>query len=359
MNIKKKENLVLHRAALSNSENKIKNIMFIYFDSLSRQQFHRKLTQLSSLFNGLFDKSHANYESFEFIKYHTFESNYLHKSINSMFYGTDKIYDNYKDNEAKKPMHILSHLKKNGFITAQSANICSKHLSSIYSNSFKDEFDHENIAMFCDPSYYNNNPKKKNIKGFQSSLKRCLFGKDSYEHVINYGKMFWETYSESHKFLRMGFFDGNEKSGEVVKYLDNFLVNFILELINQGKFYKTALFLVSSKGELEAGIYNVDRKSEYFFERNLGSFFILMNKYSIDEEIIQKIRNNMQNFVTPYDVYDTMLGMIYNCYDMNCFQGISHKSSNGNSVFNDINGFERNCEKYKEISDNNCHCKKY
>ena len=359
MSIKKKENLILQRIILSKSSSKIKNIMFIYIDSLSRQQLHRKLSQLSNLFSELLDNSHSNYESFEFFKYHTFESNYAHKSINSMFYGTDKIYEDYKNNEEKKSFHILSHLKKNGYITAQSANICSKHLSSIYYNSFKDEFDHENIAMFCDPSYYINNPKKRNIKGIYSSLQRCLFGKDTYEYVINYGRMFWETYPESNKFLRLGFFDGNEKSGEVIKHLDTYLVNFILELINQGKFYKTALFLVSSKGELESGIYNVDRKSEYFFERNLGSWFILMNKYSIEEKIIQKIRSNSQTFVTPYDVYDTMLSMIYDCYDMDCFQGISHKSNNGNSVFNTINGFERNCGKYKEINENDCHCKNY
>ena len=67
----------------------------------------------------------------------------------------------------------------------------------------------------------------------------------------------------------------------------------------------------------------------------------------------------MQNFVTPYDVYDTLLSIIYDCYDINCTEKIKHRSINGISAFNSINGFERNCEKYKEISENGCHCKKY
>ena len=67
----------------------------------------------------------------------------------------------------------------------------------------------------------------------------------------------------------------------------------------------------------------------------------------------------MQNFVTPYDVYDSLLSIINNCYNSECYTKISHKSENGNSIFNNINGYERNCENYKEIKENGCHCIKY
>ena len=358
MSINKNKTLVDERKKLTNYATKIKNIIFIYFDSLSRAQFHRKLKSFSSFLSDIFNDGHSNYESFEFFKYHTLNNYNLHQSNNIMFYGTNTLLTDYT-NEEQKPLHILSHLKNKGYITAQSANICSKQLSSPYYKSFIEEFDHENIAMFCDPSYFISNPKYKNIKGIHSSLKRCLFGKDSFEYVINYGNLFWETYSESNKFLRLGFFDGNERSGEVIKYLDDALVNFILKLINEGKFYKTVLFLVSGKGEIEAGIYNENKKSEYFFEKNLGSWFIILNKYGIEDEIIQNVRNNLQNFVTPYDVYDSLLSIINNCYNLECDRNILHKSQNGNSIFNSINEYERNCEKYKEIKDNGCHCIKY
>ena len=358
MSINKNNELVDERKKSTNFSGKIRNIIFIYFDSLSRAQFHRKLKTFSSFLSDIFNNAHSNYESFEFFKYHTLNNYNLYQSNNIMFYGTNTLLTD-STNEEQKPLNILSHLKNKGYITAQSANICSKQLSNSYYKDFKEEFDHENIAMFCDPSYFNTNPKKKNIKGIHSSLKRCLFGKDSFEYVINYGQLFWEKYGESNKFLRLGFFDGNERSGEVIRYLDDALVNFIINLINEGKFYKTALFLVSSKGEIEAGIYNKNKKSEYFFEKNLGSWFIIMNKYGIEDEIIQNVRNNMQKFVTPYDVYDSLLSIINNCYNLECYEKIAHKSENGNSIFNNINGYERNCENYKEIKENGCHCKKY
>ena len=357
MKIKKNNNLIEQNKKLAKSSNKIRNILFFYFDSLSRQQIHRKLKDFSSLFSELFNEAHANYESFEFFKYHTFD-NYNHQSTQAIFYGVDSLYNNYKNNE-NKPMNILSHLKQNGYITAQTANICSKHLSSPFHNLFTEEFDHENIGMFCDPSYSMINQKNFNIKGIHSSLKRCIYGKESFEYIINYGKMFWDTYPENNKFLRMGFYDNSERSGEVVKYLDEHLSDFILNIINEGKFRKSIIILVSGTGEIEAGIYDRNVKSEYYFEKNLGSWFILLNKNGLDKEIIQKMRNNQQNFVTPYDVYDTMLSIIYDCYDQNCFEKISHKSINGNSIFMDINGKERNCEKYKEIRPHDCHCIKY
>ena len=352
MEISKNKSLIEERNLVSNKNSKIKNILFIYFDSLSRANLHRKLKSFEGLLSEIYNNQHPNYESFEFLKYHVFDSYNTNINKQSMFYGTNIIFNNEENHR-----NILSHLKQNGFITGQSSNICSKYLSDIYVNSLNEEFDHENIGMFCDPNYFITNQKNYNIKGTSSSFRRCLYGKDSYEYVFNYGKLFWEAYSESNKFLRLGFFDGNEKTGEVIKYLDEYFVDFVLDLINGGKFQKTALILVSGKGSLEYGIFDKIKKTEFFYEKNLGSWFILLNKYGFESKIIESLRNNSQTFVTPYDVYDTMLSIIYNCYDLECFKNIKYKSSNGNTVFNNINVFERNCEKYKEISE--CQCIKY
>ena len=352
MEISKNKSLAEERNLLSNKNSKIKNILFIYFDSLSRAHLHRKFKNFESLLTEIYNNQHPNYESFEFLKYHVFDSYNTNINKQSMFYGTDILFNNDENHR-----NILSHLKQNGFITAQSSNICSKYLSDFYVKSLNEEFDHENIGMFCDPNYFITNQKNYNIKGTSSSFRRCLYGKDSYEYVFNYGKLFWEAYSENNKFLRLGFFDGNEKSGEVVKYLDEYMVDFVLDLINGGKFQKTVLLLVSGKGSFEYGIFDKIKKTEFFYEKNLGSLFILLNKYGFESKIIENLRNNSQAFVTPYDIYDTMLGIIYNCYDLECFKDIKYRSNNGNTVFNNIDAFGRNCEQYKEI--NECQCIKY
>ena len=350
MNINKNVTLEKERKSLSIPNAKIKNIIMIYFDTLSRAHFHRRFSDFSSFISDLDDLTNNNYASFEFMKYHTFGTEGFNPTLLSMFFGKNSFTH-------EKPIHIISHLKKKGYITAQSANVCSQNLNkNINYEIINDKFDYENIAMFCDPLYNLANIKNSNIKGINSSIKRCLYGKNSYEYVFNYGKIFWDAYPNNNKFLLLGLFDGSEKSGEVVKYMDNALSDFLLDLINKKKFHRTALFLVSSTGELKMGIYN-KMNTEYFYEKNLGSFFLVLHRAGIEQDIIDKIKINEQSFVTAYDIYDSLLSIGYNCYDDNCWKEIKNKSKNGKSVFSLIDGKKRNCNSYfSEIKDNECFC---
>ena len=350
MNINKNVTLEKERKSLSIPNAKIKNIIMIYFDTLSRAHFHRRFSDFSSFISDLDDLTNNNYASFEFMKYHTFGTEGFNPTLLSMFFGKNSFTH-------EKPIHIISHLKKKGYITAQSANVCSQNLNkNINYEIINDKFDYENIAMFCDPLYNLANVKNSNIKGINSSIKRCLYGKNSYEYVFNYGKIFWDAYPNNNKFLLLGLFDGSEKSGEVVKYMDNALSDFLLDLINKKKFHRTALFLVSSTGELKMGIYN-KMNTEYFYEKNLGSFFLVLHRAGIEQDIIDKIKINEQSFVTAYDIYDSLLSIGYDCYDDNCWKEIKNKSKNGKSVFSLIDGKKRNCNFYfSEIKDNECFC---
>ena len=350
MNINKNTSLESERKSLSYADAKIKNIIVLYFDSLSRAQFHRKLSDFSSFISDISDLTNNNYDSFEFFKYHTFGTEGFNPTSLSMFFGKNIL-------SPEKNVHMISHLKNNGYITAQSANICSQNLNkNINYNIINDKFDYENIAMFCDPLYNLANTKNYNIKGINSSIKRCLYGKNSYEYVLNYGKIFWNTYPDNNKFLLLGFFDGSEKSGQVVKYMDNSLSDFLLNLINKKQFHKTALFIVSSTGELKMGVFNkID--SEYFYEKNLGSFFIVLHRAGMKQDIIDNLKSNQQSFVTAYDIYDSILSIAYNCFEDECWKNIKNISKNGKSVFGVIDSKKRNCYNYfSEIKQNECFC---
>ena len=354
MNINPNKTLIDERKKLEKEDSNIKNILVIYFDTLSRSHFHRKFNAFSNLFTDLFNGKHNSYESFEFMKYHNFDDFDSDFNTQPMFFGTDDIKTHGENHK-----NIISILKQNGFITAQSSNKCSKDLLSLNPKNLYDEFDHENIAMFCDPSYYNLNPKTTNIKGINSVFKRCLFGLDSYKYVIEYGKLFWETYKDSKKFLRLGLFDGNERSGEVIKYLDDYITDFVLDLVNNGRFHKTVLFLVSSKGGIDSGIFETSKNTEFISEMNLGAWLILLNKRGLDKQIIENLSNNMQTFVTPYDIYNSLLSIAYNCYDNDCYGKMEYKNNKGNSVFLMINDYDRNCDRYPEIEIEACKCIKY
>jgi hypothetical protein len=349
MDIKKNITLENERKQLTNYNAKIRNIIIIYFDSLSRAHFHRKFSDFSSFVSDMSDLTNNNYDSFEFFKYHTFGNEDINPTLLSMFYGQSTLPN-------EESSHIISNLKKKGFITAQSSNICSQILNkNINTNIMKEKFDHENIAMFCDPLYNSLNVKNTNIKGINSAVKRCLYGKNTYEYVLEYGTKFWNAYPDNNKFLLLGLFDGSERSGEVVKYMDYSLSDFLIDLINQRKFHKTALFVVSASGELKKGVFN-KYDSEYFYEKNLGSFFIILNRSGMEQELINNMKNNQQSFVTAYDIYDTLLSIGNNCYDDICWEKMENKSRYGKNVFSVINSKERVCENYEEIKEGECYC---
>ena len=58
--------------------------------------------------------------------------------------------------------------------------------------------------------------------------------------------------------------------------------------------------------------------------------------------------------VTPYDIHDTMVDMIYG------YENLKIKSRYGKSLFRNINGMERNCDNYEElIKSDLCRCIKF
>lgn len=368
------------------------NILFIYLDSVSRVQFIQKFVFLRNFLESFSkgeDKNKNensplnNYQSIQFFKYHSInDDNYPKLSTQSMFYGINYLSNN--ESQIKPPFpHILTHLKKTGYITAQSANICSKEFLAYqknkefnYFNRIKniEEYDYENIAMFCDPYYfiyndfhrYNNKDVINNVKYINSKLKRCLYGKNTLEYVLEYGKLFWKLYPDQKKFLRLGFFDGDEGSLQVIRYLDIYLTNFLKELLNENLLENTLVFIVSDQGNMYSSIFNKEVFNDFDIERYLGSWFMLVDKKKLREEDLLNILNNQQNFVTAYDIYDTLLYYAYG----NCEQVYTNKEENeelykkykslyGQSVFSYISSYDRKCNNYIEISKNMCRCKNY
>ena len=340
----------------------INNILFIYIDSLSRSHFFRKMKLVTNFLEKFYNNNETNYESFQFMKYQTFKRDYYEPSIQTIFYKkANNLFPLYHN------IHIISLLKEKGYITGQSANICSKEFYlndfEIETNFFKktliEEYDHENIAMFCDPFYFDyKTSNRKNIKGINSSIKSCLYGKNSFEYVLEYGYQFWTKYKENKRFLRLGFFDGNEKTGEVIKYLDNYLYEFLNKLYKDKLLSNTILFIVSGQGNTNTELYDNFNYEDFWIEKYIGTFFILIDKSNnlINENCLMNIKKNEQNMVTPYDIESTLESIFNN----NICNEIKEKEEDinkkGKSIFNAINSKERNCQKYKQTIEEVCRC---
>ena len=292
------------------------------------------------------NKKDLQFKSYQFLKYHTFAA-FTQKNVQPMFYG-EKM-----DPISSNGTSLIKYIKMQGYITGQSTNLCSKELFVTMNNCLNEvefsDFDHENIAMFCDPNYYDRTNPYPAFGGPFSIVRHCLYQRDSYEYVIEYGKQFWETYKENKKFLRLSFIDAHEGTGEVIKYLDKPIYDFLIYLLNNNLLKDTAIFFASDHGNGMPGIYNVINSDDFLYENVLG--FLVLVLYDIkDENKIKNLEKNQQTFVSPYDIHDTLIDIIYN--------GLKREimSRNGESLFRYINPMERSCLNYSELSKDLCRC---
>ena len=267
INIEKNETLAEERKKLGIENNsKFNNILFLFIDSLSREHFKRKLKKTTKFIEQFMKKEkEMEYKSYQFMKYTTFDA-FTQMSAQPMFYG-EKM-----DPQTSNGTFILKYMKQRGYVTGQSINLCSRELFVTMNNCLNNvefsDFDHENVAMFCDANYYNRDNPYPLLQGGFAAIRRCLYGKDTFEYVLEYGKKFWETYKDNKKFLRLGFIDAHERTQEVVKYLDEPLYLFLNDLFKKKLLENTAIFLLVIM-EMECMDYIEIFKLMIFFSKEL------------------------------------------------------------------------------------------
>ena len=339
ISINKNQELIKTRKKLYESlplkeKPKYSNILFLYIDAISRPEFIRSMKHTQNFLSKYYYNS-SKYSFYQMLKYQNFIF-FTQQNVNPMFFGESMFNSNGTS--------ILHHIKRKGYITGQANNICTRQLYDIEDNYTQnisyESFDHENIAMFCDPNFYNPENRFTPYMGPYSIRRRCLYGKDTFEYVLEYGQKFWETYLNEKKFLRLSFQDAHEGTLEVVKYLDKKLAEFLGFFWHKKYLEDTAIFLVSDHGNNMIGFYNILQVEDYVLEKTLGTWLmILPKKINVDEK---NIEINQQRLVTPYDIHDTLLDMFG--YKLND----KVYSRKGKSIFSEINGLERNCDFYKQ-----------
>ncbi len=332
-----------------NKSSLFNNVFILYEDSLSRKEFLRKLPKTKKLIEKYMYYSREIKEkpisSFQFFKYHN-----LHKitapNVVPMFYGIP-------NGSKEKAFTFLKYYKESGFITGQSILLCSKepfdpgdYMPGIEYYGF----DHENIAMFCDPNY--GEPGYSYTSGINSVLKRCLYGKESYKYAMEYFELFWNAYKDNKKFFRLVIEEGHEFSLQLIKHLDDDLFNFLQNFINNYWTDDTILIIVSDHGNsyfeyLKIGKFTDDRISEGF----LGTlFFLVPNRKEIyDYGIYDNLISNSQTLFTPYDIHNTLIHIAIGKYeeiDRTGKYNYDHEiyNKNGESLLNYLDYTIRTCD---------------
>ena len=359
INVHRNETLVKERELIRKTKNKkflYENILFIYIDAFSRNHFRRKMKEIAKFIEQyLYDSSKENNKervSFQFFKYHSF-SYWTHISVAPMFYGATMTDRN--------GTNIVKYFKENGYITGMTEDYCSKELFDVEKNDFNQyrnwvDWDHENIAMFCDTNYHDRFFPYPEWKGAYCSLRRCLYGRETFEYAIEYAEKFWEAYLNEPKFFRLAFIDAHEGSMEVIKYLDSPLMNMIQSFDKKGWLENTAIIFASDHGDNMFGIQRFI-SPDFHVEKFLGSLFIVLPNTK-DKEMQKQFKNleiNSQRFVSPFDIHDTLMYLLH-YYDN---EKALRYSETGQTLFEEINGKERVCSRYKDFNVGKCICHNY
>ena len=356
INLKKNETLINYKRSLAKKNPvKFNNVYMIYFDAVSRNHFIRKLKESRKLIEEILfsnrkkndDLKKAN--AFQFFKYHSFNG-HTEGNIFPLFYG------NKRSNEIG--ISIVKFFNEKGFITAATHNSCNKEIFDWASiNSFNitySYYDHENVAMFCDPNYEDKKNKWSVSNGKNSILRKCLYGKDSFDYTFEYITQFLEAYKNERKYFRITIGDGHEATTEVIKFIDKSFCSFIKKILENYFDDKTAIIILSDHGAHIPGPYDILLYEEKMTEEFLPLLLLIIpNKKRYN---YSNILFNQQQLITAYDIHDTLLDMIN--VDKKNYEIM--EQNKGQSLFIKINGKERSCKNYdEEISDTFCYCQNY
>ena len=136
------------------------------------------------------------------------------------------------------------------------------------------EFDHEYSAPNCYPNVYHYGFGL--FGGENGILRKCLYGKESYEYSLEYAKKFWVSYEHNQKFLRIVNTYGHDYSGEKAKYSDDSLSKFLEDLFNSNMLENTTVFLAGDHGFALMGIYELIKPNDWKIEKSLPIFFLIV-----------------------------------------------------------------------------------
>lgn len=357
ININYKDKLSKERKLLENKDSN--NVLFLFMDNLSRVHFYRQYKRTKEFLKQFLTyKGYSNeidkeqkYHGFEFLKFQKFDGPTI-QNIIPMFSGV------YFDS-SNIMISIIKDFKKNGYITCNVQDICHKELMSIdpLENYTYIEFDHEYAATNCEPNVYK--PGYGLFNGDNSVLRKCLYGKESFDYALEYGKKFWKTYKSNKRFLRIVCTYSHEYSYEKAKYTDNSLYEFLKELFKTDQLKNTTIFIAADHGFQLMGIYKIINSKDFPIEGNLPFFFLIVpdkKNYTYEKQYSEIIKNQ-QTLITPFDIFYTLRYILYK-EDYKKFN-LNGNSNDGEYLFKYINPKERTCKKYQQMGKLTCECIKF
>lgn len=336
-----------------------KNVMILFIDSTSRPHFKHKLPKTYEFLEKYYKSGNEEHiESFQFFKYHSLDR-YTNPNIIPLDYGVS-FQEKDETINYEKVESVYRRYREKGYVLGSTFNMCVKDIfdlveinKSIISKIVGPQFHHEMHQLFCDANFSPRNDHDSIWKGHYAIRRRCLYGKDSYEYLFEFGKQFLEKYKDKHKVFRLALIDAHEGTGEVLRYVDDSLSKFLAYLFNKSDgplSSNSALIFHSDHNFTMPGIYSLFKFSDFMKEMMLPFLYVVITKdLKKYEEFKSNLYANENSFMTAYDVNASLHGLIDSTNEFNKY---------GTSFFsNTLN--ENSCQSYIDLKNNpeRCRCK--
>lgn len=355
INVHKNETLIKEREkSFKKNEGKsmYKNVLIIFFDTLSRAHFFRKFPKTIRFFNQLSkyetNPERKNMTIFQYFKYHALNT-YTDPNLIAAYYGA-KLFGN--------GTHFGKYFKENGYIIGRINDYCEKeavvNLKNLKAFTHT-RFDHEGMSLGCIKAFF----KGMLVSMGSSLVKKCLFGKDINQYALEYLESFWKSYIEHNKMFMMNIIDGHEPTGELIGHFDVIFYEFLNKFYKKGWFKDTSIIIFSDHGmHINGPLYLFDSQ-DFFYERTLALLFLIVpnDEKLYKDNLYEKIKSNQQTFVTPFDIYNTLVHLAYGDLNKKYFE---KSVSYGKSLFTEINFKERFCQSLiydSQVNQKYCSCK--
>ena len=353
-NIKKNKTLIKEKKLIlkNNKDNLLyQNILVMFIDTLSRAHFHRKFRKTTRFLNQFSEympnHKKKNMTIFQFFKYNSLYY-YTDPNVKAAYYGS-------KFNT--KGIHFANYFKNNGYIIGRVNAYCGKE--SVFNMRKPSLFtpaiwDHEGLSLGCIKSFYD----RFLISRLSSLVKKCLFGKDLNQYSLEYLESFWVTYIDQYKLFLFQTLDGHEPTGELIGYFDEILFIFLNKFYSLGYLKDTVILLFSDHGLHLPGPLYLFHSQDFLTERTLPLLLLLVpnNEKLYKDNLYEKIKFNQQTFITPFDIYNTLIHL---AYGGNRTEYKKNSVPYGGSLFSKLNYKTRICKSNKfkpNIPNDFCKC---
>ena len=154
--------------------------------------------------------------------------------------------------------------------------------------------------------------------------------------------------------------EGHEPTGNAVGYLDDIFYKFLLNLYSKNFYLNTTIIIFSDHGHHLDGLSYFLKLKDYFIERTLPILLLLFpnTQELYKDSLYEKIKSNQQVFITPYDIYYTLIHIALG--DKISEMNLNLSKIYGKSLLTPINYSLRYCQSKmydSQIDSDSCNCK--